>query len=104
MARRISRSSRELLDLVDAELDAEPVGEVAGLLASVRGITMIDWVEANHRLEAPIMISAGRGVAFWVERVQVRVAAPARCGSLRAPDRALGFGHAAPCRRRTRSG
>ena len=27
--------------------------------ASVRGMTMIDCVEANHRLEAPIMIRAG---------------------------------------------
>jgi len=28
--------------------------------ASVRGMTMIDWVEGNHRFDAPIMISDGR--------------------------------------------
>ena len=85
----------ELLDLVDAEFDAQPVGQRFVLLG----------VGARHHDDRlgggePQVRCAHHdqrraGVAFGVEGVQVRVAAPALLRQLLASDRALGFGHAA---------
>ena len=94
-ARMTASWSRELLDLLDAELDAEPVGERFRLLG----------VGARHdddrlgggepQVRCAHHDQRRAGVALGVEGVEVRVTAAALLRQLVAPDAALRLGHPA---------
>ena len=83
----------ELLDLLDAEFDAEPVGERFLLLGIGAGHDDDRLGGGEPQVRGTHHDQRRAGVAFSIERIEMRVPAAALLRQLVATNTTLGFGH-----------